>query len=139
MVALITQGVRGALGLFIQPLSEVSGSPVASVSLALAVGQFVYGAVQPVAGGAADRFGPTRVILASLAVSLAGLLLTRFLLSTPGFVLALGLLFSLGAGASGISVLFSAMAKVLPQRYHGMARYFDFMIYFDLYEKYLWL
>ena len=60
----ITMGARQSLGLFIGPLNTSTGLGIATISLALAVGQFSWGAVQPIAGAAADRYGPRAVLIA---------------------------------------------------------------------------
>ncbi|MEJ1962506.1 MAG: hypothetical protein WDO56_13570 [Gammaproteobacteria bacterium] len=71
-VMLITTGIRQVSGLFVLPIIATTGLGIASVSLALAIGQFMWGAMQPVFGALADHFGAYRVVVAG-AVMLAGL------------------------------------------------------------------
>src|ERR1043166_7276666 len=73
---MVTMGVRQSLGLFVAPLNASSGLGIVTISFAMAVGQFVWGAVQPVAGAVADRYGPGRVLLAGGVVFALGLRLT---------------------------------------------------------------
>ena len=54
-ILMVTMGTRQSLGLFIAPIDESTGLGIASISLALAIGQFTWGAIQPVAGAFADR------------------------------------------------------------------------------------
>src|SRR5260370_37422548 len=61
-ILLITMGARQTIGLFIAPLDNATGLGIVSISLAVAIGQFVWGMAQPVFGALADRFGPGRVI-----------------------------------------------------------------------------
>src|SRR5580704_394473 len=61
-ILLITMGARQTIGLFIAPLDSATGLGIVSISLAVAIGQFVWGLAQPVFGAVADRFGPGRVI-----------------------------------------------------------------------------
>ena len=63
-ILMITMGVRQTTGLFMAPIHESTGIGIASISFALAIGQFVWGAVQPVFGAIADKHGPTHVLVA---------------------------------------------------------------------------
>ena len=47
---MVTMGVRQSFGLFISPLNSSTGLGIATISFALAIGQFTWGAVQPIAG-----------------------------------------------------------------------------------------
>jgi MFS family permease len=66
---MVTMGVRQAFGLFISPLNTTTGLGIATISFALAIGQFTWGAVQPIAGALADRYGPDKVLIAGPAHS----------------------------------------------------------------------
>src|SRR2546423_6668300 len=61
-ILLITMGGRQTIGLFIAPLDDATGLGIVAISLAVAIGQLVWGLAQPVFGGVADRFGTGRVI-----------------------------------------------------------------------------
>ena len=56
-ILLITMGLRQSLGLYVGPINTHTGLGITSISLALAVGQFTWGAIQPLAGAAADHWG----------------------------------------------------------------------------------
>ena len=47
-----------------------------TISFAMAVGQFVWGAVQPIAGAVADRYGTGRVLAAGVLILALGSALT---------------------------------------------------------------
>ncbi|MEF8700809.1 MAG: MFS transporter [Candidatus Accumulibacter sp. UW25] len=113
-ILMVTMGARQSLGLFVSPLNTSTGLGVASISLALAVGQFTWGAVQPLAGAAADRYGPGRVLLAGLLLLALGSALTPFMDSTFGLIISLGLLSAIGSGAGSFSVLIGASSQRLP-------------------------
>ena len=81
-ILMVTMGARQSLGLFLSPLNTTTGLGVASISLAMAIGQFTWGAIQPLAGAAADRFGPARVLLGRLLMLALGSALTPFMSST---------------------------------------------------------
>ena len=54
-ILMITMGARLTTGLFMSPINTSTGLGIASISFALAVGQFVWGAAQPVFGAVADK------------------------------------------------------------------------------------
>ncbi len=113
-ILMVTMGARQSLGLFLSPLNTSTGLGVASISLAMAIGQFTWGAVQPFAGAAADRYGPARVLFAGLLLLALGSALTPFMSSTWGLILSLGLLSAIGSGAGSFSVLIGASSQRLP-------------------------
>jgi MFS family permease len=113
-ILLVTMGPRQTLGLFVSPLNTATGLGVAAISFALAVGQLMWGAVQPFAGAIADRHGSGRVLAAGLILMGVGAALTPYMDSTFGLVITLGILFSAGSGAASFSVLMSAAAHRLP-------------------------
>jgi predicted MFS family arabinose efflux permease len=120
-ILLITMGARQSLGLFVAPLHAGIGVDIASISLALAIGQFVWGAIQPFAGALADRFGPERVLYGGLALLAVGSAVTPWSGGTLGLIASLGLLSAMGSGASSFSVLFGAAANRLPLEARGTA------------------
>lgn len=120
-VLMITMGARQSLGLFVAPLDASTGLGIASISLALAIGQFVWGAVQPVAGAVADRYGPGRVLAGGIVLLAIGSALTPWMSSSWGLVLSLGVLSAAGAGAGSFSVLIGAASQRLPLEKRGMA------------------
>ena len=73
-ILMVTMGVRQSFGLFVSPLNSATGMGVATVSLALAIGQLSWGAIQPVAGALADRYGVRVVLVAGLVGMMTTLL-----------------------------------------------------------------
>lgn len=120
-VLMVTMGARQSMGLFVSPLNTATGLGLASISFALAIGQFTWGAIQPVAGAIADRYGPARVLAGGLVLLAAGSALTPMMESEWGLIVSLGLLSAAGAGAGSFSVLIGAAAQRLPADRRGMA------------------
>ena len=118
---MITMGVRQSFGLFISPLNSTTGLGIASISFALAIGQFTWGAIQPLAGALADRHGPGKVLAAGALLLSAGMALTPFMSSNFGLIVSLGLLASIGSGVGSFSVLISAASKRLAPEARGKA------------------
>ena len=117
----ITMGARQSMGLFLGPMNTDTGLGIATLSLAMAVGQFVWGAVQPVAGAMADRWGPRPVLLGGIVVMALGTALTPFANSGLAMIVTLGVLTTLGSGSSSFSVLLGAAAQRMSPQARGAA------------------
>lgn len=120
-ILMVTMGARQSLGLFIGPIGTSTGLDIATISLALAIGQFTWGAIQPVAGAVADHFGPRAVLIGGLLLLALGSAVTPFVHSGFGLTFTLGLLAAIGAGAGSFSVLIGAAARRLPMEAQGSA------------------
>jgi MFS family permease len=117
----VSMGARQSMGLFISPLNTSTGLGITTISLAFAVAQLMWGAVQPLAGALADRYGPGKVLVAGLALLSLGTALTPFMTSGFGLVLVLGLCAAMGSGAGSFSVLIGAVAQRIPHDKRGHA------------------
>jgi len=120
-ILMVTMGARQSLGLFISPLRSSSGLGIATISLAFAVAQLMWGVIQPVAGAVADRYGPARILIAGLVVLAIGMALTPFMTSGLGLIVSLGVLSAVGSGAGSFSVLIGAASKHLTIDKRGKA------------------
>jgi len=120
-ILMVTMGARQSLGLFVAPLDATTGLGIATISLALAIGQFTWGAIQPVAGAIADRYGPRAVLVGGLVVMALGSAMTPSLGAGFGLIVSLGLLSAIGSGAGSFSVLIGAAAQRLPLEARGAA------------------
>ncbi len=118
---MITMGARQSQGLFVSPINTATGLGIANISFAMAIGQFVWGAVQPIAGAVADRYGPGRVLAAGAIILAIGYAVTPLMGSSFGLVLSIGILTAAGSGAGSFSVLIGAAAQRLPAERRGMA------------------
>ncbi|HEX9455262.1 MAG TPA: MFS transporter, partial [Candidatus Binatia bacterium] len=120
-ILMITMGARQSQGLFVFPISGSTGVGIATISFAMAVGQFVWGAVAPIAGALGDRFGAARVLVGGVLVLALGTALTPLLTSSFGFVLTIGILTAVGSGAGSFSMLIGTVMKRLPPAHRGTA------------------
>ena len=118
---MVTMGVRQSMGLFVSPLDVSTGLGITAISFAMAVAQFTWGAVQPLAGIVADHYGPRYVLIGGLLILALGSAITPFMDSTAGLVFSLGLLSAIGSGAASFSVLMGAAAQRLPIESRGSA------------------
>src|SRR5690349_20424218 len=120
-ILMITMGARQSMGLFVAPINDATGVGIVGISFALAIGQFVWGAVQPVFGAIADKYGPSRVLVLGTFTLAAGLALTPFVHSQLGLMATLGILMAAGAGAGSFSILIGATASQLPAERRSFA------------------
>ncbi|WDK01793.1 MFS transporter [Xanthomonas campestris] len=105
---MLTMGARQTTGLFVEPIHRQTGIGIASISFALAIGQLVWGAVQPVFGAIADQRGPLPVLMFGGVLLAAGLGLAPWWTSEWGLIVSLGVL----AAAAGLG--FTWLATVPP-------------------------
>lgn len=120
-IMMISMGIRQSQGLFVAPLNASTGLSIATISFALAIGQFFWGAIQPVAGALADRYGPRSVLIAGILLLSGGCALTPYMGSGFGLAISLGLMCAMGSGASSFSVLIGAASHRLPLEARGAA------------------
>ena len=129
---MVTMGARQSLGLFVSPLNTSTGLGIVTISFAMAVNQFVWGAVQPFTGAVADRYGAGRVLVTGMLIFALSSALTPRITTGLGLVLTVGLLSAIGSGAVSFSVLIGAVTRRIPASapWHGRRR--------DQRGKFLW-
>jgi len=120
-ILLITTGGRQTIGLFIAPLDETTGLGIVSISLAVAIGQFVWGAAQPFFGALADRYGAGRVIVLGAILLAAGMAAIPFVHTEGELIMSLGIVSAIGAGAASFSILIGSMMQRLPPERRSFA------------------
>ncbi len=120
-ILMITMGMRQSLGLYIAPIIDSTHVGYAAMSFVMAVGQLVWGAMQPVFGAAADRFGSYRVLLAGALMLAAGSALTTFATNEIALIGTLGFLTAAGAGAGSLAVLIGVVAQRVPAEKRSFA------------------
>src|SRR3954471_23331076 len=107
-------GVRQSQALCIGPINSSTGLGYASVTLAFAVGQLMWGIGMPVAGAIADRTGHRKVMLAGVLLVGAATAAAPLAHSTAALVVLIGILGALGSAAIGPGLLISASARWIP-------------------------
>jgi predicted MFS family arabinose efflux permease len=126
LILLITMGGRQTIGLFIAPLDDATGLGIVSISLAVAIGQLVWGFAQPVFGGFADRFGAGTVIAVGGVMLAAGLAMTPFVHSEWALIATLGVVSAFGAGAGSLSILIGAVSqRIAPEQRSNAAGFIN--------------
>lgn len=111
LILALSLGVRHAFGLYLVPMSHEFGWGHNVFSLAIAMQNLIWGAVQPITGAFADKYGSKIVVAVGGALYSIGLLLMAF--SSTGLMLNLsvGLILGLALSATSFPVLLSAVGR----------------------------
>ncbi len=111
IILALSLGVRHAFGLYLVPMSHEFGWGHNVFSLAIAMQNLIWGAVQPVTGAFADKYGSKIVVAVGGALYTLGLLLMA--VSSSGLLLNLsvGLILGLALSATSFPVLLSAVGR----------------------------
>src|SRR5262245_56770307 len=114
-------GVRQSQALFIGPINSSTGIGYASISLAFAVGQLMWGITMPLAGALADRYSARLVMVTGALLVAAATALTPLAHSTGALIVLIGILAAAGAGAIGPGLIMSALARWVPEAKRNFA------------------
>ncbi len=101
LIALIGTGTRMASGVMIKPLEAEFGWDRASISLALAIGLLANGLGAPFGGKLFDRFGPRRVAIGALALTIVATVGTIMMHSIFELIFWWGIVAGIATGALG--------------------------------------
>jgi predicted MFS family arabinose efflux permease len=120
-VLMVTMGIRQTAGLFVQPITRSRGIGIVEISMALAVGQLIWGVFQPVFGAWADKKSAFSALLAGVLCLAAGQIGAIWAGSVWSLTLTLGILSPIGAAAGSFPVLIGLAAARLPSDKRSMA------------------
>ena len=111
IILALSLGVRHAFGLYLVPMSTEFGWGHNVFSLAIATQNLIWGAVQPITGAFADKYGSKVVVAVGGALYTLGLLLMA--VSSTGMLLNIsaGLILGLALSATSFPVLLSAVGR----------------------------
>jgi MFS family permease len=119
-VAAIAFGARSTFGLFTIPVTEDMGFSRETYGLAMAVQNLIWGLMQPIAGGLADRYGTGRALALGAVVYASGLGLMAFA-SDPGLLnLSGGILVGAGIAFSSFGIVMAAFGRAVPPEKRSM-------------------
>ncbi|MBI3371000.1 MAG: MFS transporter [Betaproteobacteria bacterium] len=117
----LSLGVRQAQPLFISAINSHTGVGYASISLAFAVAQLMWGLSQPAAGAVADRWGHRPVMIIGALLVAVATAATPLAQSSLALIVLIGLLAGSGAGALGPGLLMSLASRWVPAAKQGIA------------------
>lgn len=111
VVLMSGSGIRASFGVFIKPIEEEFGWDRVSLSTVAAVSLFLYGAIGPLVGRLADRWGPRGVLVTGAILLSAGTLGTAHVSSLWQLYVTAGIITALGAGGAAMSVAASTTMR----------------------------
>ena len=109
-------GIRNNFGIMLGSIVESSGLSFASVSFILAVGQLVFGLVQPLFGALAAKKGTTPAFISGVVLAVTGMVLTPLCRSIFPLMLCLGVLVPAGCGAISYGLIMGTLTPKLPAK-----------------------
>jgi MFS family permease len=117
LILLLSFGARAGFGLYLQPISLEFGWGREVLSFSLALQQIVWGALGPLVGAIADRYGTGRVVAACGALYALGLTAMSFAQTPLAMHFAAGVLVGAAlAGATFSTVLAVVGRTVSPEK-----------------------
>jgi len=114
LVLAFNMGLRQSFGLFLEPMTAAYGISHGAFSLAIAAQNLLWGALQPLCGALADRFGTARMLAAGGATYTLGLVVMALVPGLTGLHLGAGLLVGIAVAATGVPLVLSAVTRVAP-------------------------
>ena len=108
---LATSGLRATFAVYIKPIEADFGWSRGALSIAAALSLLILGATGPFAGRLADRWGPRRVIVLSLALLGAGSIASAFIGSLWQLYATVGVVMAVGAGGAALSTGSAVVAR----------------------------
>lgn len=109
-------GLRSNYGIMLGSLVESSGVPYAAISFILAVGQFMFGVMQPLFGVVALKKSNRFVLVCGIGLVAAGLLFLPVCTAPWMLMLALGLLLPAGTGALSFGIIMGTITPKLGEK-----------------------
>jgi MFS family permease len=122
-LTLLSSGMRLSFGPFFLPMAHDLGFSRSLLATIVAVGMITYGLAMPVAGGLIARYGTRPVLLAGNAIVVASVLWTVATADVTAFLLAFGVLLSVGLAFVSPVSLTPVISHWFTRR-RGMALFF---------------
>jgi len=114
---LLSFGFRSSFGLFITDITEPNGWGRQTISIALAIQNLTWGVVAVFAGGLADRFGSTKIIISAAVLYGLGMWFTASVESIWLLNASTGVLVGAGVAGTAFGIVLPAMVRAVgPER-----------------------
>lgn len=114
LMVTMSMGIRHGFGLFNLPITMANGWGRETFALTIALQNLIWGAVQPITGALADRYGAFKIMIAGgvlYALGLAGMAVSSDVLN---FTIAGGLLIGLAQTATTYNVVYGILGRNVP-------------------------
>ena len=107
-------GVRLTTGLLLPEISVDLSIPTSELAFGFGVQNLMWGAVSPIAGMMAERYGTAKILLSGAAVFIAGMFLAAFAESSLAFFMANAVFIGIGVGATTFPIVLGAVGRHFP-------------------------
>ncbi|OYY17912.1 MAG: MFS transporter [Polynucleobacter sp. 24-46-87] len=111
LMVTFSMGIRHGFGLFNLPITSANGWGRETFALTIALQNLIWGAVQPITGALADRYGALKIMIAGGALYALGLAGMAISTDAVNFSLAGGLLIGLAQTATTYSVIYGILGR----------------------------
>lgn len=111
LMVTFSMGIRHGFGLFNLPITMANGWGRETFALTIALQNLIWGAVQPITGALADRYGAFKIMVAGGALYALGLAGMAISTDALNFSLAGGLLIGLAQTATTYSVIYGILGR----------------------------
>ena len=111
LMVTFSMGIRHGFGLFNLPITSANGWGRETFALTIALQNLIWGAVQPITGALADRYGAFKIMVAGGALYALGLAGMAMSTDALNFSLAGGLLIGLAQTATTYSVVYGILGR----------------------------
>lgn len=115
LCALIAFGLRASLGLFLKPMSMDLGWGRETFAVALAIQNLMWGAFQPFATAAAEKWGTARIVALGGILYASGLYLMSVSVDPLAFQLTAGLMVGMAQSGCALAVVLGAVGRSMPE------------------------
>ncbi|MGO1234029.1 MAG: MFS transporter, partial [Marinobacter sp.] len=113
LILMLSFGLRSSFGLFVEPIGEFNDWGRDILGLALAIQNLSWGVVAVVAGGLADRFGTTKVLVSGAVLYAGGILMTVNVADIWSLNTGLGVLIGAGVAGTSFGIVLPAMERAV--------------------------
>lgn len=120
MIALISMGIRNMTPLWQAPMLTDLGWSSLEFSIAIAVQNLMWGAMAPVFGGLADKYGSAKVLFFGAALQSAGLWVMSQASDPTLFFLSAGVMIGIAQAAAGMGIVMGAIGRIVEERHRTM-------------------
>ncbi|WP_286238742.1 MFS transporter [Neptuniibacter halophilus] len=107
-------GVRLTTGLLLPEISLDLSIPTSELAFGFGVQNLLWGAVSPIAGMLAERYGTAKILLMGALIFIAGMIWAALTESSLGFFIANAVLIGVGVGATTFPIVLGAVGKRFP-------------------------
>ena len=115
VVLALNMGLRQTYGLFLEPMTTALPVSHTAFGLAIAVQNLLWGALTPLFGAAADRWGTGRMLVVGAVFYSAGLVVMAAAQTPFGIHLGAGILTGIAVAATGFPLVLAAVARSVPE------------------------